>query len=80
MKGGGRTACTAEGPYEGVGPPATYFAPLPYPALQVLDPQLHACLQQRDCLNYFFCFRWLLIHFKVQGRQGRLFSSLVAWL
>jgi hypothetical protein len=30
----------------------------------VLDPQLHAFLEARECLNYFFCFRWLLIHFK----------------
>jgi hypothetical protein len=32
--------------------------------LQVLDPQLHAYFEARDCLNYFFCFRWVLIHFK----------------
>jgi hypothetical protein len=32
--------------------------------LQVLDPQLHAFLEARECLNYFFAFRWLLIHFK----------------
>lgn len=32
--------------------------------IQVLDPQLHAFLEARDCLNYFFVFRWLLIHFK----------------
>lgn len=32
--------------------------------VQVLDPQLHAFLEARDCLNYFFAFRWLLIHFK----------------
>ncbi len=30
----------------------------------MLDPQLHAYLEARDCLNYFFCFRWVLIHFK----------------
>jgi hypothetical protein len=32
--------------------------------IQVLDPQLHAFLEERDCLNYFFAFRWLLVHFK----------------
>jgi hypothetical protein len=31
---------------------------------QVLDPQLHALFEARECLNYFFAFRWLLIHFK----------------
>jgi hypothetical protein len=30
----------------------------------VLDPQLHALFEARECLNYFFAFRWLLIHFK----------------
>lgn len=38
---------------------------LPPPThLQVLDPQLHALFEARECLNYFFAFRWLLIHFK----------------
>ncbi|CAD7699808.1 unnamed protein product [Ostreobium quekettii] len=32
--------------------------------LQLLDPQLYAFLEKKDCLNFFFCFRWLLIHFK----------------
>ncbi|CAD7701447.1 unnamed protein product [Ostreobium quekettii] len=32
--------------------------------LQLLDPQLYAFLERKDCLNFFFCFRWLLIHFK----------------
>jgi Rab-GTPase-TBC domain len=32
--------------------------------MQLLDPQLHAFLEAKDCLNYFFCYRWLLIHFK----------------
>eukprot|EP00193_Tetraselmis_chui_P017368 CAMPEP_0177782312 /NCGR_PEP_ID=MMETSP0491_2-20121128/18382_1 /TAXON_ID=63592 /ORGANISM="Tetraselmis chuii, Strain PLY429" /LENGTH=709 /DNA_ID=CAMNT_0019302567 /DNA_START=173 /DNA_END=2302 /DNA_ORIENTATION=+ len=30
----------------------------------LLDPQLHAFLEAKDCLNYFFCFRWVLIQFK----------------
>ncbi|KAK9814540.1 hypothetical protein WJX72_007608 [[Myrmecia] bisecta] len=32
--------------------------------IQLVDPKLHAYLEGRDCLNYFFCYRWLLIHFK----------------
>ncbi|PRP87760.1 GTPase-activating protein gyp7-like [Planoprotostelium fungivorum] len=39
--------------------------------LQTLDPDMHAfldillrCIRDRECLNMFFCFRWLLIHFK----------------
>jgi len=32
--------------------------------LQTLDPELHAFLAKKDCLNMFFCFRWILIHFK----------------
>ncbi len=32
--------------------------------LQLLDPPLHAYLERRDCLNFYFAFRWLLVHFK----------------
>lgn len=32
--------------------------------VQLLDFPLHTYLKQADCLNYFFCFRWLLIQFK----------------
>lgn len=32
--------------------------------MQLLDPALHAFLEAKDALNYFFCYRWLLIHFK----------------
>ena len=32
--------------------------------VQVMDPPLHAFLASKECLNYFFCYRWLLIHFK----------------
>lgn len=28
------------------------------------DPELHSFFETRDCLNYFFCYRWLLVHFK----------------
>ncbi|KAH9287587.1 hypothetical protein KI387_031704 [Taxus chinensis] len=29
-----------------------------------LDNALHNYFKQADCLNYFFCFRWILIQFK----------------
>ncbi|CAN1215953.1 TBC1 domain family member 15 [Linum perenne] len=32
--------------------------------VELLDTPLHNYLEQNDCLNYFFCFRWLLIQFK----------------
>ncbi|KAI5069146.1 hypothetical protein GOP47_0015447 [Adiantum capillus-veneris] len=32
--------------------------------VQLLDFPLHTYLKEADCLNYFFCFRWLLIQFK----------------
>ena len=32
--------------------------------VRLLDPPLHAHLEARDCLNFFFCYRWVLIHFK----------------
>ncbi len=32
--------------------------------LQLLDPQLYAHLEARDCLSLFFCYRWVLIAFK----------------
>lgn len=32
--------------------------------LQLLDPQLYECFERHDCLNFFFCFRWVLILFK----------------
>ncbi|KAG6414237.1 hypothetical protein SASPL_126955 [Salvia splendens] len=34
--------------------------------VQLLDSPLHNYFEQNDCLNYFFCFRWLLIQFKRQ--------------
>ncbi|KAF8654179.1 hypothetical protein AX16_003708 [Volvariella volvacea WC 439] len=30
----------------------------------VMDPELYRHLDKRDGLNLFFCFRWILIHFK----------------
>uniref|UniRef100_A0A0E0GC03 TBC1 domain family member 15 n=1 Tax=Oryza nivara TaxID=4536 RepID=A0A0E0GC03_ORYNI len=32
--------------------------------VELLDPQLHNYFRKNDCLNYFFCFRWVLIQFK----------------
>ncbi|MCO5568726.1 hypothetical protein L7F22_022425 [Adiantum nelumboides] len=32
--------------------------------VQLLDFPLHTYFKEADCLNYFFCFRWLLIQFK----------------
>lgn len=32
--------------------------------VELLDSPLHKYLKQADCLNYFFCFRWILIQFK----------------
>lgn len=32
--------------------------------VQLLDPPLYAHLEAHDCLNFFFCYRWLLLHFK----------------
>lgn len=44
--------------------------------VRVLDPQLHAFLEAKDCLNYFFCFRWVLIHFK---REFKFDEMLRLW-
>ena len=32
--------------------------------LQLVDPDLHAFIEAADGSNYFFCYRWLLVHFK----------------
>ncbi|KAK8568707.1 hypothetical protein V6N13_106604 [Hibiscus sabdariffa] len=32
--------------------------------VELLDNPLHNYFKQNDCLNYFFCFRWILIQFK----------------
>ncbi|KAH0451752.1 hypothetical protein IEQ34_019051 [Dendrobium chrysotoxum] len=32
--------------------------------VELLDHSLHNYFRQADCLNYFFCFRWILIQFK----------------
>lgn len=32
--------------------------------VELLDPELHAYFRTEDCLNYFFCFRWIFLQFK----------------
>lgn len=32
--------------------------------VELLDNPLHDYFKQNECLNYFFCFRWILICFK----------------
>ncbi|XP_010482627.1 PREDICTED: TBC1 domain family member 15-like isoform X4 [Camelina sativa] len=32
--------------------------------VELLDIPLHNYFKENDCLNYFFCFRWILIQFK----------------
>lgn len=32
--------------------------------IKTVDSQLYAFLESHDCLNFFYCFRWLLIIFK----------------
>lgn len=39
--------------------------------VELLDSPLHNYFKQKDCLNYFFCFRWILIQFKRQVRSFR---------
>lgn len=47
--------------------------------VECLDPELHAYLAKVDALNYFFCFRWILIAFKREFSYGdvmRLWEAL----
>ncbi|KHF98081.1 TBC1 domain family member 15 [Gossypium arboreum] len=32
--------------------------------VELLDRPLHKYFEQNNCLNYFFCLHWILIHFK----------------
>ncbi|GJP50623.1 hypothetical protein CLOM_g9766 [Closterium sp. NIES-68] len=32
--------------------------------MRLLDPPLYEYLESVDCLNFFFCFRWILVRFK----------------
>ncbi|KAH7671938.1 Acyl-CoA N-acyltransferase protein [Dioscorea alata] len=40
--------------------------------VELLDAPLHNYLKQADCLNYFFCFRWILIQFKREFEYERI--------
>ncbi|KAK9947524.1 hypothetical protein M0R45_003144 [Rubus argutus] len=44
--------------------------------VELLDSPLHNYFTQRDCLNYFFCFRWVLIQFK---REFEFDKTLRLW-
>ncbi|KAA8522997.1 hypothetical protein F0562_009420 [Nyssa sinensis] len=39
--------------------------------VELLDSSLHNYFKQNDCLNYFFCFRWVLIQFKREFEYER---------
>ncbi|XP_059635136.1 uncharacterized protein LOC132277317 isoform X3 [Cornus florida] len=39
--------------------------------VELLDTPLHNYFKQNDCLNYFFCFRWVLIQFKREFEYER---------
>lgn len=42
--------------------------------VELLDLPLHNYFKQNDCLNYFFCFRWLLIQFKREFEYEKVMS------
>ena len=62
-------ACCAVAP-----PRRSLLAPISHaparPPPQVLDPPLFHHLEERDSLSFFFCFRWLLVLFKVSAVCG----------
>ncbi|KAJ8753176.1 hypothetical protein K2173_017755 [Erythroxylum novogranatense] len=39
--------------------------------VELLDRPLHNYFSKNDCLNYFFCFRWILIQFKREFEYGQ---------
>ncbi|XP_076916903.1 uncharacterized protein LOC143576760 isoform X1 [Bidens hawaiensis] len=44
--------------------------------VEILDSPLNDYFKQNDCLNYFFCFRWILIQFK---REFEYDTTLRLW-
>ncbi|CAH9076174.1 unnamed protein product [Cuscuta epithymum] len=44
--------------------------------VELLDSPLHNYFNQKDCLNYFFCFRWILIQFK---REFEFEKTMQLW-
>lgn len=47
--------------------------------VQLLDPPLHAFMEAKSCLNYFFCYRWLLIHFKREFAFDEVTCNPAVW-
>ncbi|KAK1610628.1 hypothetical protein QYE76_034301 [Lolium multiflorum] len=45
--------------------------------VELLDPSLHNYFRQNDCLNYIFCFHWVLIQFKRHLKTWILDRKLV---
>lgn len=44
--------------------------------VELSDSPLHNYFEKNDCLNYFFCFRWILIQFK---RELRFEETMRLW-
>ncbi|CAI9100838.1 OLC1v1038021C2 [Oldenlandia corymbosa var. corymbosa] len=44
--------------------------------VEILDSPLHNYFQQNECINYFFCFRWILIQFK---REFDFDRTMLLW-
>lgn len=44
--------------------------------VELLDSPLHNYFSKKECLNYFFCFRWILIQFK---REFEFDKTLQLW-
>ncbi|XP_039024321.1 TBC1 domain family member 17-like isoform X1 [Hibiscus syriacus] len=44
--------------------------------VELLDGPLHEYFKQKDCLNYFICFRWILLQFK---RELEFEKTMLLW-
>ncbi|KAK8581689.1 hypothetical protein V6N12_071904 [Hibiscus sabdariffa] len=44
--------------------------------VELLDGPLHNYFKQKDCLNYFICFRWILLQFK---RELEFEKTMLLW-
>ncbi|XP_020598984.1 TBC1 domain family member 15-like [Phalaenopsis equestris] len=42
--------------------------------VELLDRPLHDYLAQADCINYYYCFRWILIQFKREFEYQKVLS------
>ncbi len=47
--------------------------------VRLLDPQLTAFLARREATTFYFCYRWLLIHFKREFAFDEV-RPVPAWL